>query len=93
MQPKMLDNNTCPVINEKLHKNGGLSLLPLFNRGWLAHNPQVSAKVIDSVPYQLVQPEYTVPASNPVHSTPLFRTEKNTGRTGLVPVIPANFGQ
>ena len=43
MQPKMLDNNTCPVINEKLLKNGGLSLLPLINRGWLAHNPQVSA--------------------------------------------------
>uniref|UniRef100_A0A7N2LP16 Uncharacterized protein n=1 Tax=Quercus lobata TaxID=97700 RepID=A0A7N2LP16_QUELO len=45
---------------------------------------------VNTVPYR---PEYTVPASNPVHSTPLFRTGKNTGRTGLVPVIPANFGQ
>ena len=34
-----------------------------------------------------------VPASNPVHSTPLFRTGKNTGRTGHVPAVPANFGQ
>ena len=50
-------------------------------------------KVIDSVPYWPVRPKYTVPASNPVHLTPLFRTGKNTGRTGLVPAIPANFGQ
>ena len=39
-------------------------------------------KVINSVSYWPVWPEYTVPASNPVHSTPLFRTGKNTGRTG-----------
>ena len=49
-----------------------------------------SPQVIDSVPYRSVRPEYTVPASNPVRSTLLFRTGKNTGRTGLV---PANFGQ
>ena len=34
--------------------------------------------------------EYTVPASNSIRLTPLFRTGKNTGRTGLV---LANFGQ
>ena len=50
----------------------------------------LGGKVINSVPYR---PEYTVPASNPVHSTPLFRTGKNTGCTGLVPAVPANFGQ
>ena len=53
----------------------------------------ITTKVIKSVPYRPVRPEYTVPASNPVHSTLLFRTGKNTGRTGLVPAIPANFGQ
>ena len=30
----------------------------------------------------------TVPASDPVRSTPLFRTEKNTGRTGQFRAIP-----
>ena len=47
-------------------------------------------KVIDSVPYRLVRPEYTVPASNPVRSTPLFRTGKNTGRTGQFRAIPTS---
>ena len=42
----------------------------------------VLIKVIDSVPYRPVRSEYTVPANNLVHSTPLFRTGKNTGRTG-----------
>ena len=46
-------------------------------------------KVINSVPYRPIRPEYTVPASNPVHSTPLFRTRKNTGRTGQFRAIPA----
>ena len=50
-------------------------------------------KVINSVPYRPVRPEYTVPASNPVHLTLLFRTGKNTGRTALVPAVPTNFGQ
>ena len=50
-------------------------------------------KVIDSVPYWPVRPEYTIPASNPVRSTPLFHTGKNTGHTDLVPAVPANFGQ
>ena len=45
---------------------------------------------VNTVPYR---PEYTVSASNPVHLTPLFRTGKNTGHTGLVPAILANFGQ
>ena len=46
-------------------------------------------KVINSVPYRPIRPEYTVPASNPVHSTPLFSTRKNTGRTGQFWAIPA----
>ena len=50
---------------------------------------RVILKVINSVPYRPVRPEYTVPASNPVHSTPLFRTGKNTGRTGQFRAIPA----
>ena len=50
-------------------------------------------KVIDSVPYRLVRPEYTVPASNPVRSTPLFRTGKNTGRPSQFRAIPAGTGQ
>ena len=50
-------------------------------------------KVIDFVPYRPVRPEYTVSASNLVHSTLLFRTGKNTSRTGLVPAVPVNFGQ
>ena len=48
---------------------------------------------VKTVPYRPYRPEYTVPASNSVHSTPLFRIGKNTGRTGLVPAVPANFGQ
>ena len=44
---------------------------------------------VNTVPYQPYRPEYTVPASNPVHSTPLFRTGKNTGRTGQFRAIPA----
>ena len=47
------------------------------------------SKVINSVPYRSVLSEYTVPASNPVHSTPLFRTGKNTGRIGQFRAIPA----
>ena len=31
----------------------------------------------------------TVPASNPIHLTPLFHTGKNTGRTGQFRAIPA----
>ena len=53
-------------------------------------------KVVNFVPYRPVRPEYTVPASNPVRSTPLFRTEKNTGCTGHIgrtSLISANFGQ
>ena len=45
----------------------------------------LSTKVIDSVLYWPVQSEYTVLASNPICSTPLFCTGKNTGRTGIVP--------
>ena len=41
---------------------------------------------VNTVPYR---PEYTVPASNPVHSTPLFRTGKNIGHTGQFRAIPA----
>ena len=44
---------------------------------------------VNTVPYRPYRPEYTVPASNPVHSTPLFRTGKNTGRTGQFRAIPA----
>ena len=50
-------------------------------------------KVVNSVPYRSVRSEYTVPASNPVNSTPLFRTGKNTGCAGLVLTVPANFKQ
>ena len=50
----------------------------------------IEIKVINSVPYR---PEYTVPASNPVHLTPLFRTGKNTGRTGQFRAIPADTGR
>ena len=49
-----------------------------------------SPQVIDSVPYRLVRPEYTVPASKLVRITPLFHIGKNTGR---ILAIPANFGQ
>ena len=35
----------------------------------------------------------TVPASNLVHSTPLFHTGKNTGRTGQFRAIPAGTGR
>ena len=48
--------------------------------------------VVDTVPYRPVRPKYTVPAGNPVRLTYLFRTGRNTGRTGLVPAVPANTG-
>ena len=47
-------------------------------------------RVVNSIPYRTVWPEYTVSTSNLVRSTPLFRTRKNTRHTSLV---PANFGQ
>ena len=50
----------------------------------VCHHCGVHGKVIDSVPYRPVWSEYTIPASNPVRSTPLFRTGKNTGRTGKI---------
>ena len=53
----------------------------------------VFAKGVNSVPYWPVQPEYTVSASKLVRITPLFRIGKNTGRTGHILAIPANFGQ
>ena len=49
--------------------------------------------VVNSVPYRPVRPEYIVPASNPVRSTPLFRIGKNTGRTGQFRAIPAGTGR
>ena len=49
--------------------------------------------VVNTVPYRPVRPEYTVPAGNPVWLTSMFRTGRNTGRTGLVLAVPANFGQ
>ena len=50
------------------------------------------SSVVDTVPYRPVRPKYTVPAGNPVQLTYLFRTGRNTGRTGLVPAVPANTG-
>ena len=49
------------------------------------YSEHILTKVIDSVPYRPVWSEYTVSASNPVRLTPLFRTEKNTRRIGIVP--------
>jgi len=46
---------------------------------------QLLSNVVNSVPYRPVRPEYIVPASNLVRSTPLFRTGKNTGCIDLVP--------
>ena len=56
-------------------------------REWWPEN-----SVVDTVPYRPVRPKYTVPAGNPVQVTYLFRTGGNTGRTGLVPAVPANTG-
>ena len=53
----------------------------------------ILTSVVDTVPYRPVRPEYTVPVGDPVRLTPTFRTGKITGRTGLVPAIPANTGQ
>ena len=52
----------------------------------------VPIKGVDFVPYRLVRLVYTVLVSKPIHITPLFRTEKNTGRTGCVIAIPAKSG-
>ena len=41
-----------------------------------------------TVLYRSVPLEYTVPASKPVHITPLFHTGKNTGRTDQFRAIP-----
>ena len=51
----------------------------------------VYTNVVNTVPYRPVRPEYTVPAGNPVRLTSMFRTGRNTGRTGLVPAVPANL--
>ena len=40
---------------------------------------RIFANVVNTVPYR---PEYTVPAGNPVRLTSMFRTGRNTGRTG-----------
>ena len=50
---------------------------------------RILGKVVNSVPYRLVWLESIVLASNPVRSTPLFRTGKNTGRTGQFRAVPA----
>ena len=52
----------------------------------------VSVMDVNSVPYRPVPPEYTAPASKPVQILPLFRTGKNTGRTGRVPAVPVKSG-
>ena len=52
-----------------------------------------STKVVNSVPYRPVRPEYTVPAGNPVRLTSMFRTGRNTGRTGQFRAIPAGTGR
>ena len=44
---------------------------------------------VNTVPYRLVRPVYTVPASKSVRLIPLFRTRKNTGRTGQFRAIPS----
>ena len=43
---------------------------------------------VNTVPYQ---PIYTVPTNKLVRLTPLFRTEKNTGRTDQFWAIPADI--
>ena len=58
-----------------------------------SHFVRVGSKVINSVPYRLVRPEYTVSVNNSIYSIPLFRIGKNIGCTDLVSTIPANFGQ
>ena len=66
------------------------AVLPYGNSSEVPRFLPALSKGVNSVPYQMVWAEYTVLASKPVRITPLFRTGKNTGRTGHV---PANFGQ
>ena len=49
----------------------------------------IQTRGVNIVPYWLIWLVYTVPASKPVRLTPLFRTGKNTGRTGHIPSVPA----
>ena len=49
----------------------------------------IEIRGVNTVPYRLVRPVYTIPASKLVRLTPLFRTGKNTGCTGRT----VNFGQ
>ena len=69
------------------------AVLPYGNSSEVPRFLPALSKGVNSVPYQTVWAEYTVLASKPVRITPLFRTGKNTGRTGHVPAVPANFGQ
>ena len=48
-------------------------------------------KEVNFIPYRLVRPVYTIPASAPVQITPLFRTGKNTNHTGEIQLFqPVN---
>ena len=69
------------------------AVLPYGNSSEVPRFLPALSKGVNSVPYQMVWAEYNVLASKPVRITPLFRTGKNTGRTGHVPAVPANFGQ
>ena len=46
-----------------------------------------------TVPYRPVWPVYTIPVSALVQVHPLFRTGKNTDRTGLEPAKSGCFGR
>ena len=49
----------------------------------------IQTRGVNIVPYWLIWLVYTVPVSKLVRLTPLFRTGKNTGRTGHILSIPA----
>ena len=81
----------CQITLNSTYNNNKLHFLQFLAKRLFTLS--IIINVVNSVPYRPVRPEYTVPASNPIHLTLLFRTGKNTGRTALVPAVPTNFGQ
>lgn len=68
------------VLKSILHYSVTLSMTKYHQ----CHCQRLFHKEVNFVPYQSVRPVYIVPASKSVQIPHLFRTEKNTDRTGEV---------
>ena len=72
--------------SERRKQNTILGIWDIFN-SWCGDQDSIARaaiKEVNFVPYRLIQPVYTVPASKPVQIPPLFHIGKNTSRTNEI---------